>query len=75
MATEEQKAAVKDMLKALDKDGSGFLDHEELKAGMMQIYAEMDFECTDEDVAKMIESVDKDQDGKVNLEEFMKIIC
>lgn len=74
MPTEEQKAKVKEMLQALDKDNSGFLDHEELKTGMLQIYAEMDFKCTDEDVTKMMESVDKDQDGKVNLEEFMKII-
>ena len=38
MADEASKAKAMEMLKALDKDNSGYLDKAELKAGLQAIY-------------------------------------
>lgn len=56
--------------KAMDTDGSGSLTRDEVKKALQQassFYSE-------EQVDKMISDADADKDGKVNYEEFIKVI-
>jgi len=46
---EEYKARTFEKLKALDKDGSGYLEKSEIMAGMKKIFSEIDIQITDED--------------------------
>ena len=67
------QAKLKQMFKALDKDGSGTLD----AAEMMQFFEMMygDIVITNmpsqDDVVALLKSMDKNDDGKVDFEEFV----
>mmetsp|Transcript_67472 Transcript_67472/g.170209 ORF Transcript_67472/g.170209 Transcript_67472/m.170209 type:complete len:82 (-) Transcript_67472:84-329(-) len=56
--------------KLFDKDRNGFITPEELKKAM----ARGGMEITDEEVNDMISKVDVNSDGKVNYEEFAKMM-
>lgn len=51
--------------KAMDKNGDGQLDHDELKGALAAMGT------SDGDVDEMIKNVDKDGDGKVSIDEFL----
>jgi len=71
---EEQKAKALEKLKALDKDGSGYLEKAEIMAGMKEIFSETDMKLTDEDCTRMMDLVDANSDGKINIDEFLNMI-
>ncbi|XP_074661694.1 uncharacterized protein LOC141914310 [Tubulanus polymorphus] len=63
----------KDLRKAFsefDKNNDGFIDKHELKTIMGQIGEKL----TDEDVEEMIKEADVDSDGRVNYDEFVKMM-
>ena len=55
--------------KMLDKDGKGTLGFKEIKAMMQSIEGEEGI--SDEGVQGMIDEVDRDRKGAINLQEFL----
>uniref|UniRef100_A0A1J3HXG0 Calcium-binding protein CML19 n=1 Tax=Noccaea caerulescens TaxID=107243 RepID=A0A1J3HXG0_NOCCA len=56
--------------KIIDHDNNGKISHRDIK----QIAKELGENFTDNDIEEMIEEADRDKDGEVNLEEFMKMM-
>lgn len=62
-------------MKTVDADGSGFIDKKELGNIMRQVAMDVgDDTPTEIDVDEVFKEFDKDQDGKINFEEFKEII-
>ena len=55
---------------ALDTDGNGYVTKDEIKITLQ----EFGQKCSDEKVNHMLEGVDKDGDGKINIVEFMSFM-
>uniref|UniRef100_A0A0G4HFD9 EF-hand domain-containing protein n=1 Tax=Chromera velia CCMP2878 TaxID=1169474 RepID=A0A0G4HFD9_9ALVE len=55
---------------ALDKDGSGFLDVAEITKGFSQVGIQM----SEEQVASCLAQADKNQDGKIDVDEYLILI-
>ena len=68
------KAKLLDEFRKLDADNSGFLDHQELKKCLNNLYSSIDLKMTDADVDNLIKQVDKNGDGKVSFEEFVNLL-
>ena len=62
------------MFKALDKDASGFLDDGEITQFFNMMYGNIQIPNLPpkDDVVALVKLVDKNEDGKVNFEEFVK---
>ena len=58
------------VFKAIDKDGSGDLDHAEFKTAMKRLGLGL----TPDQITTCIEVLDKDGDGEVSLDEFMALV-
>ncbi|RNA20796.1 calmodulin [Brachionus plicatilis] len=74
MADAEKKVQILEQFKKLDKDQSGQLNKEEIKAALKEIYSNIDLHLSDADIENLINSVDKNGDGKINIEEFVQLI-
>ncbi len=74
MADAAQKAKILEEFKKLDADNTGFLDKNEVKRSLKELYDSMDLRLTDADVDHLIKSVDKNNDGKISIEEFVNLI-
>ena len=62
-------------MKTVDTDGSGSIDKSELGNIMRQVAVDVgDDDPSDLDVDEVFKEFDKDQDGKINYEEFREII-
>ena len=71
--TETQKEIAKTVFGGIDKDGSGFIDKEELYDALEQLFKECGFEEPDEgEVVNMMQGLDTDADGKLSFEEFFE---
>jgi len=66
----EEMDDIKSVFKAIDKDGSGNLDHDEFRTAMERLGLGL----TDEQLVQCIDVLDKDGDGEVSLEEFMALV-
>ncbi|KAI8489632.1 PREDICTED: troponin C, skeletal muscle-like [Branchiostoma belcheri] len=56
----------------MDKDGSGFIDLEELRQGLQEYFRE---EPVTEDIVQTImDTVDKNKDGKISIVEFVNFL-
>ncbi|XP_069114946.1 calmodulin-like [Argopecten irradians] len=66
----DEEETLKEAFRLLDKDDSGFLTADELKHAMQNLGERL----TDEEVATMIREADLDGDGKINYEEYVKMI-
>ena len=53
-----------------DRDGSGFIDAKELRKIMRRLGTKI----SSEEVERMVRKADADGDGKVNFEEFVKMM-
>ena len=62
--------SIEGVFKAIDKDGSGDLDHDEFKMAMDRLGLGL----SNDQIVQCIEVLDKDGDGEVSLEEFMALI-
>ena len=74
MADNALREKIENKFKLLDKDKSGWLNHSEVKTGLKEIYAEMDLKMTDSDIDRLIKSADKNNDGKIQIQEFMDLV-
>ena len=74
MADAAQKAKIHEEFKKLDSDNTGFLDKNEVKRALKECYDSMDLRLSDADVDHLIKSVDKNNDGKISIEEFVNLI-
>jgi len=63
---DEMRAA----FKVFDIDGNGTIDEKELRATMKKLGENL----SDDDVKAMIKAADKNNDGKVDYEEFIKMM-
>eukprot|EP01080_Neovahlkampfia_damariscottae_P009328 gene9328-1415_t len=68
--SKEEIEKYKQLFKEFDLDGNGYLDKEELAKGTKK----MGLSFTDEMIDNMIESADKNKDGKIQLDEFLEIM-
>jgi centrin-1 len=68
--SEEQKQEIKEAFDLFDTDGSGFIDGKELKVAMRAL----GFEPKKEEVQKMISDVDVDGSGRIQYEDFVKLM-
>ena len=57
------------VFKAVDTDGSGFLDADELKVA----FEKAGLACIDTQIKQSIKALDTNNDGKIDLEEFKAI--
>merc|ERR1711957_614438 len=64
---EQQKQELIEAFELFDSDGSGMIDADELNLAMKAL----GFEFSQEEVSKLIQSMDKDGDVTVDLSEFM----
>ncbi|XP_033736461.1 neo-calmodulin-like isoform X1 [Pecten maximus] len=68
---EDHERALREAFKMFDRDGNGYIDAEELRLCMMNLGEKL----TQEEVEEMIREVDVDFDGRMNYEEFVKLMC
>ena len=61
---------IEGVFKAIDKDGSGDLDHKEFEAAM----ARLGLGLSQEQIKQCIAVLDRDGDGEVSLAEFMALV-
>ena len=59
-----------DAFKTFDLDGSGALSHAELR----EVLDHMGEKLDDEFITELIAAVDKDNDGEVDVEEFLAVV-
>ena len=74
MADANQKEKITLKFKQIDKDNSGFINQDEVRKGLKEIYAEIDLKLTDADVDQLIKRADKNNDGKIQINEFIEMI-
>lgn len=74
MANPGNKSEMLEQFKKFDKDQSGYLQKEELKAALNEIYSHIDLHLGDADIDHLISLVDKNGDGKICIEEFVQLI-
>merc|ERR1712166_1674720 len=58
------------LCKVVDKDGSGCIDEKELKAFMKKSGCSV----SKKELKQMLKDADTDNDGRVNFEEFVKVV-
>jgi len=57
-------AELQEIFKGIDRDGSGFITADELKAAMAKVGVKL----SDAEIDEMIQAADKDADGRINYE-------
>ena len=62
--------SIRSVFEAIDKDGSGELDHDEFRMAMSRLGLGL----SEEQVVQCIDVLDTDRDGSVSLEEFMVLV-
>jgi calcium-binding protein CML len=67
----QQIARLKEVFDHFDADGSGSIDAEELG----NVFLSMGQEATQEEMTKLINSVDDDESGEIEFGEFMVLMC
>eukprot|EP00470_Lotharella_oceanica_P000101 CAMPEP_0170167470 /NCGR_PEP_ID=MMETSP0040_2-20121228/866_1 /TAXON_ID=641309 /ORGANISM="Lotharella oceanica, Strain CCMP622" /LENGTH=166 /DNA_ID=CAMNT_0010405507 /DNA_START=21 /DNA_END=521 /DNA_ORIENTATION=+ len=68
--TTEQKQEIREAFDLFDTDGSGSIDKNELKVAMRAL----GFEPKKEEIAKMIQDIDKDNSGEIDFPEFLEMM-
>lgn len=65
--------ALMEAFKILDADGSGSIDHHELKE-ILRSFSKLGEDIPDEEIDHMIREADVDGDGSISYEEFVKVM-
>lgn len=68
---EDHEDALREAFKMFDRDGNGYIDAEELRICMINLGEKL----TLEEVEEMIREVDIDYDGRMDYQEFVKLMC
>jgi centrin-1 len=58
------------VFKLFDEDGTGYITFRNLK----KICADLGENLTDDEIQEMIDEADRDNDGKINAEEFFRVM-
>ncbi|XP_035693792.1 calmodulin-4-like [Branchiostoma floridae] len=69
-AKRQLSSKMHEMFKGIDKNGDGHITPQELKAGLAAMGTHMD----DKVIDNMIKAADTDSDGRVNYDEFIKVL-
>jgi calmodulin len=67
---DEQEAGIREAFKVFDKDGNGFISAADLR----RVLTNLGEKITDEEVEDMVREADTDGDGRINYEEFVKMM-
>lgn len=67
VSLKEKQAGISEIFAQLDKDGSGFIDQEEIKSLFASMWGR---EVADKEVVEAVASIDTNEDGKVSFSEF-----
>ena len=73
----DQKKKIFEIFKAHDKQGNGYLEHEEVWNVMEEIYEKyltIKYEFCDEDIQILIEKCDRSCDGKIIIKDFVDLM-
>ena len=70
MELQDTKEELLKAFRLFDKLDTGFIGYEELKS----LSLELGYSLTDKEINRMLEEGDRDQDGKINEEEFLRIM-
>lgn len=68
--TAEQRKELEEAFNAFDRDKSGAIDTKELKSVMLQL----GFNPSDDELQRMINEVDDNQNGEIEFEEFLAMM-
>lgn len=71
------EAEILDLFNKYDIDKNGYLDMEEIRTAMKDMYSflrEMNIPFTDYDIDKMVQDADSNSDGKIEIKEFVNLI-
>jgi len=68
---EESIVILREMFKAFDKDRNGYIDKKELRSTMNN---DLGISLTEQETEDMIKEADKNNDGKLDWEEFVEIM-
>jgi len=75
VSSEDEDAAVlAEVFKVFDLDGSGFIDRTELKAMMASLETKTFRAPPEEEVDAMLNDADQNRDGKIDYQEFCKVM-
>jgi len=64
-------ASLKDLFESADADGSGLLNLEEVR----DLIKNVDNGFPDEDIVKLMKTMDVNNDGKINFQEFERVMA
>merc|ERR1719158_1495545 len=68
--TTQQRIEIENAFRMFDTDGSGFIDHRELKVAMKAL----GMQAKADDIARIMGEVDIDHSGTIDKDEFMEIV-
>lgn len=74
---EEQKIQIRAILKKYDRNNDGFLERLEVRSAMDDVYdaySTVGYIFCDDDVQALIEQCDPNEDYRIDLEEFLKLL-
>ena len=75
--TTEEKSQLLEMFQNYDTDKNGILDHNEVKEAIKDMNSHLELlglGLSDKDIEEMIQRADKNQDGKIQIEEFVNLM-
>lgn len=75
--TTEEKSQLLEMFQNYDTDKNGILDHNEVKEAIQDMNSHLELlglGLSDKDIEEMIQRADKNQDGKIQIEEFVNLM-
>jgi centrin-1 len=70
MASRDSREEIEKIFRLFDEENSGFITFKQLK----KVCNELGEGLTDEEIQEMIDEADRDQDGKINMEEFYRVM-
>jgi Ca2+-binding EF-hand superfamily protein len=68
-----QKAIILQEFKKLDKNENGLLDYDELRPWLIQLAAEINLQLTENDIEKLLSTLDVNKDGIISVEDFLNL--
>lgn len=75
--TAEEKSKILEIFQKYDIDKNGVLDHDEVQEAIRDMNSHLELlglDLSDKDIEQMIQRADKNQDGKIQIDEFVNLM-